>query len=77
MSAFQVRPTRSTSAGSNSAVSSSQRSDQGEAENELTKDQLKSAPDFESISPRTHDRPAGVVADTGMAPRPASPGAER
>jgi len=43
-----------------------------------TKDQLKSAPDFQYYKPpsRTTDRPASSPT-TGMAPRPATPGAER
>jgi sporulation protein YlmC with PRC-barrel domain len=81
MSAFQPVPadTGSSSAGGNSAVSSSSNDPTNvKLKVSWTKDQLKSAPDFQYYKPpsRTTERPASSPT-TGMAPRPASPGAER
>ena len=80
MSAFQPVPadTGSSSAGGNSAVSSSNDPTNVKLKVSWTKDQLKSAPDFQyyKAPSRTTDRPASSPT-TGMAPRPASPGAER
>ena len=79
MSAFQPVPdTGTSSAGGNSAVSSPNDPTNVKLKVSWTKDQLKSAPDFQYYKPpsRTTDRPASSPT-TGMAPRPATPGAER
>jgi sporulation protein YlmC with PRC-barrel domain len=80
MSAFQPVPadTGSSSAGGNSAVSSSNDPTNVKLKVSWTKDQLKSAPDFQyyRAPSRTTERPASSPT-TGMAPRPASPAAER
>jgi sporulation protein YlmC with PRC-barrel domain len=80
MSAFQPVPadTGSSAAGGNSAVSSSNDPTYVKLKVSWTKDQLKSAPDFQyyKAPSRTTERPAASPT-TGMAPRPAAPGAER
>ena len=80
MSAFQPVPadTGTSSAGGTSAVSSANDPTNVKLKVSWTKDQLKSAPDFQYYKPpsRTTDRPASSPT-TGMAPRPATPGAER
>ena len=79
MSAFEPVPaeTGSSTAGGNSAVSSSNDPTNVKLKVSWTKDQLKSAPDFQyyKAPSRTTDRPASPT--TGMAPRPATPGADR
>ena len=80
MSAFEPVPadTGSSTAGGNSAVSSSNDPTNVKLKVSWTKDQLKSAPDFQyyKAPARTTERPAASPT-TGMAPRPATPGAER
>ena len=80
MSAFQPVPadTGSSTAGGNSAVSSSNDPTNVKLKVSWTKDQLKNAPDFQyyKAPARTTERPAASPT-TGMAPRPATPGAER
>src|SRR6476660_7956728 len=80
MSAFQPVPadTGSSTAGGNSAVSSSNDPTNVKLKVSWTKDQLKSAPDFQyyKAPARTTERPAASPT-TGMAPRPATPGADR
>jgi sporulation protein YlmC with PRC-barrel domain len=80
MSAFEPVPadTGSSAAGGNSAVSSSNDPTNVKLKVSWTKDQLKSAPDFQyyKAPSRTTERPAASPT-TGMAPRPATPGAER
>lgn len=78
MSAFQPVPADTgSSAGGNSAVSSNDPTNV-KLKVSWTKDQLKSAPDFQyyKAPSRTTERPASSPT-TGMAPRPANPGAER
>jgi sporulation protein YlmC with PRC-barrel domain len=79
MSAFQPVPadTSSSTAGGNSAVSSNDPTNV-KLKVSWTKDQLKNAPDFQyyKAPSRTTERPAASPT-TGMAPRPATPGAER
>jgi sporulation protein YlmC with PRC-barrel domain len=78
MSAFQPVPADTgSSAGGNSAISSSNDPTNVKLKVSWTKDQLKSAPDFQyyKAPSRTTERPASPT--TGMAPRPAAPGAER
>jgi sporulation protein YlmC with PRC-barrel domain len=80
MSAFQPVPADTgNSAGGNSAVSGSSNDPTNvKLKVSWTKDQLKSAPDFQyfKAASRTTERPASSPT-TGMAPRPANPGAER
>ena len=75
MSAFQPVPadTGSSTAGGNSAVSSSNDPTNVKLKVSWTKDQLKSAPDFQYYRVATTQRPA--VPTTGMAPRPGTPAA--
>ena len=70
--------TGSSTAGGNSAVSSSNDPTNVKLKVSWTKDQLKSAPDFQyyKAPSRTTERPTASPT-TGMAPRPATPGAER
>jgi len=80
MSAFEpVSADTSSSAGGNSAVTTSSSNDPTNVKLKVswTKDQLKNAPDFQyyKAPSRTTERPASPT--TGMAPRPAAPGAER
>jgi sporulation protein YlmC with PRC-barrel domain len=77
MSAFQPVPA-DTGSSTSSAVSSSSDPTNVKLKVSWTKDQLKNAPDFQYYKPasRTSDRPASSPT-TGMAPRPATPGAER
>ena len=74
MGAFQVAPPDAGSAG----AAASDDPTNVKLKVSWTKDQLKSAPDFQYYKPaaRTTDRPA-TSPTTGMAPRPASPPAER
>jgi len=77
MSAFQPVPA-DTGSSTSSAVSSSNDPTNVKLKVSWTKDQLKNAPDFQYYKPasRTSDRPASSPT-TGMAPRPATPGAGR
>jgi sporulation protein YlmC with PRC-barrel domain len=77
MSAFQPVPA-DTGSSTSSAVSSSNDLTNVKLKVSWTKDQLKNAPDFQyyKAASRTSDRPASSPT-TGMAPRPATPGAAR
>ena len=73
MSSFQIVPADTGSAGAGTPDPTNIK-----LKVSWTKDQLKSAPDFQYYKPaaRTTDRPT-TSPTTGMAPRPASPPAER